>query len=217
MPRNSTLIFSLLFLLAAVLSLAGNLFAHLWLHDVFTPLATICILWIAVFNWRTFKKSYALWICISLLFSLVGDVALLRPAQHFLSGLAAFLVAHIAYLVAFTRDAKFPARFPICLAYILVAAILYCVLLPGLPGALRLPVALYAILLASMAGQAMGRWSVRRSHYTWLAAVGALLFLLSDALLSIDRFRSSLPHASLLILPPYFVGQWLIALSTGER
>ncbi len=128
MPRNSTLIFSLLFLLAAVFSLVGDFFAHPWVHDVFTPLATICILCIAVFQLARVQEIYELWISIGLLFSLLGDVALLRPAQDFLPGLAAFLFAHIAYLIAFTRDAKFPARFSIWLAYILVAAILYCAL-----------------------------------------------------------------------------------------
>ena len=34
--------------------------------------------------------------------SLVGDVALMIP-QGFLAGLVAFLLAHLAYLVAFTR------------------------------------------------------------------------------------------------------------------
>jgi uncharacterized membrane protein YhhN len=217
MRRNSTLILSFFFLLAAVFSLLGNFFTHPWLHDVFTPFATICILCIALFNWRRFKESCAFWICTGLFFSLLGDIALLRPTQHFLPGLVAFLVAHIAYLIAFTCNAKFPARFSIWLAYIVVAAMLYYVLLPGLPRALKLPVAAYAILLASMAGQAMGRYSVRRTRPTLLAAIGALLFLLSDTLLSLDRFSSALPYASLLILAPYFVGQWLIALSTAER
>jgi uncharacterized membrane protein YhhN len=81
---------------------------------------------------------------------------------------------------------------------------------------LKLPVAVYAILLASMAGQAMGRYFVLHSTAAELAAIGALLFMLSDALLSIDRFRVQLPRALLLILIPFFLGPWLIALSTCE-
>jgi uncharacterized membrane protein YhhN len=98
--------------------------------------------------------------------------------------------------------------------YLLVAAILYFV--SQLPVALKLPVAVYAILLTSMAGQAMGRHLVVRSRVAKLAANGALLFMLSDVL-AIDRFRAPLPRASLLILVPYFLGQWLMALSTSER
>jgi uncharacterized membrane protein YhhN len=216
MRRNSTIIFSLIFLLAAVFSVSGSFSAHFWLHDLFTPLSTSVLLALALFNWRAFKKQYALWIAIGLFFSLLGDIALLRPANYFLPGLILFLFAQVAYLIAFTRDAKFPARFSIWLLFLLVAATLYWYLSPGLPGVLKLPVAVYALLLASMAGQAMGRYVVLRSRAARLAAIGAVLFMLSDALLSIDRFRAPLPRASLLILVPYFLGQWLIALSTCE-
>ena len=216
MRRNSTIILSLLFLTAAVFSVAGSFSAHLWLHDLCTPLATSVLLALALLNWLAFQKNYALWIAIGLLFSLLGDAALLRPGQYFLSGLVAFLVAHIAYLIAFTRGTKFPARLSIWLLFLSVAAALYLFLSLGLPGALKLPVAVYAIVLASMAGQAMGRYFVLRRSAARFAAIGALLFLVSDALLSIDRFRAPLPLASLLILAPYFLGQWLIALSTSE-
>jgi uncharacterized membrane protein YhhN len=216
MRRNLAIVLSLVFLLAAACSVAGNFSAHPWLHDLFTPLATILILALAVLNWLAFKKSYALAISIGLFCSLLGDVALLRPAQYFLPGLIAFLFTHIAYLVAFTRDRKFPARLSIWLLYLFIAAILYVFLFPGLPSALTLPVAVYAVVLASMAGQAMGRYLILHSRAAELAAIGALLFMLSDVLLSIDRFRASLPRASLLILVPYFLGQWLIALSSCE-
>ena len=216
MRRNSTIILSLVFLLAAVFSIAGSCSAHLWLHDLFTPLATSLLLTLAASNWLAFKKNYALWIAIGLFFSLLGDTALLRPAQYFLPGLVAFLFAHIAYLIAFTRDAKFPARFSIWLLFLFVAATLYWFLFPGLSGVLKLPVAVYALLLASMAGQAMGRYVHVRSVAARIAAMGALLFMLSDALLSIDRFRAPLPLASTLILVPYFLGQWLMTLSTCD-
>ena len=58
------MVLSIVFLLAAVSSVAGILSEHFWLHDLFTPLAIICILALAVSNWRAFRKSYALWISI---------------------------------------------------------------------------------------------------------------------------------------------------------
>jgi uncharacterized membrane protein YhhN len=185
-------------------------------YTIFTPLATTCILALAVSNWRASRKSYALSISVGLFVSLLGDIALLRAEEYFLSGLVAFLFAHIAYLLAFTRDTEFPARWSVCFLYLFVAAILYLFLFPRLPVALKLPVAVYAILLTSMAGQAMGRYLVVRSRIAKHAANGALLFMLSDVLPAIDRFRAPLPRASLLILVPYFLGQWLIALSTSK-
>lgn len=216
MRRNCTIVLRIVFLLAAVSSVAGNLSAHPWLHDLFTPLATSCILALAVSNWRAFRENYALWISIGLFFSLLGDIALLRAEEYFLPGLVAFLFTHIAYLIAFTRDTKFPARLSVWFLYLFVAAILYLFLFPRLPVALKLPVAVYAILLTSMAGQAMGRYFVVPSRVARLAANGTLLFMLSDVFLAIDRFRAPLPRASLLILVPYFLGQGLVAWSTSE-
>jgi uncharacterized membrane protein YhhN len=96
MRRNSTTILSLVFLLTAIFSVVGNFSVHRWLHDVFTPLATMCILVLAVSSWLAFNKNYALWISIGLFFSLLGDSALLRPAHYFLAGLVVFLFTHIA-------------------------------------------------------------------------------------------------------------------------
>jgi hypothetical protein len=75
------MVLSIVFLLAAVSSVAGILSEHFWLHDLFTPLAIICILALAVSHWRAFRKSYALWISIGLCFSLLGDIALLRAEE----------------------------------------------------------------------------------------------------------------------------------------
>src|SRR3989441_7334022 len=41
------------------------------------------------------------WLVAALAFSLLGDVFLMLPADLFLAGLAAFLVAHLAYIGAF--------------------------------------------------------------------------------------------------------------------
>jgi uncharacterized membrane protein YhhN len=139
MRRNSTLILSLVFLLAAVFSVTGNLSARPWLRGLFTPLATTCILALAFSNWLGFKKNYALWISIGLFFSRLGEIALLRPAHYVLPGLIAFLFTHIAYLVAFTRDTKFFARLSILFLYLCMAAALYLFLFPGLAGVLKLP------------------------------------------------------------------------------
>ena len=47
---------------------------------------------------------------VPVLLSLVGDVALLWPREGFLPGLVAFLLAHLAYLAAFTRVQPLAAR-----------------------------------------------------------------------------------------------------------
>ena len=44
------------------------------------------------------------WFVVALVFSLVGDVALMLDSDRFVLGLGAFLVAHVAYIVGFWID-----------------------------------------------------------------------------------------------------------------
>jgi len=204
--------------LATAVGIAAAITVHflslpvlLW---TFAPLATLLIFFIAFANWTIRKDSYSLWISIGLLFSLAGDVLLLRSDHFFTLGLFAFLLTHIAYLFAFTRGTRFPARLGIWVLYLLFAACCNVLLFSWLPAGLRLPVAVYSLFLLSMAAQAMGRSLLLRTTAARFAAIGALLFVLSDGLLAVDRFYRPLRYAPLLILVPYYAAQWLIASST---
>ena len=51
---------------------------------------------------------------------------------------------------------------------------------------------------------------------TLFAACGAILFLISDALLAWNRFRMKLKSAQFLIMGTYYVAQWALAMSIGQ-
>ncbi len=187
-----------------------------WLNFVFKPLTTILII---VFAWRrgADHPETSRWVIAGLFLSLVGDIALLWPQQGFLAGLIAFLLAHLAYLVAFTRVQRFAAR-PLAFAvYAVVAGLILWQLWPGVPTALRIPVLAYVLCLASMAAQAAVLWLVSRDKLGEeprgrMLAIGGALFVLSDALLASNKFGATpLPAASLLILATYWAAQWCIA------
>lgn len=214
MPFHSTRALKLATVVSIVAAIAVHFLASPLLLWTLAPLTTILILAIAFQNWLTRKNRYSLWISIGLFFSLVGDVLLLWPDHFFLLGLSAFLLTHIAYLIAFTRDTHFPARPCVWIPYLLFAAFCNFLLFSRLPAALRFPVAVYSIFLLSMAAQAMGRSFVQHTTVARLAAIGAVLFVLSDSLLALDRFYKPLPLAPLLVLAPYYAAQWLIASST---
>lgn len=187
---------------------------------VFKPLATALVI---AFAWGRGEPGSAQRgaILTGLVFSWLGDVALLWPRQGFVPGLVAFLVAHLAYLWAFTRQARFGAWWPAFAAYALVAGGILALLWPSVPAPLRGPVLAYVACLASMAAQAAVRWRVLRASteapWAWSAALGGALFVFSDAMLATDRFAQPLPAASLLILPAYWAAQWLIARSLPPR
>ncbi len=153
------------------------------------------------------------WVLAGLVLSLAGDVALLWPQQGFLPGLLSFLLAHLAYLWAFTRGACLAARTACLVGYAGGADPVR--LWPDLPAALRLPVLAYVACLASMAAQAAvvalhTRGSADAARGRVLAAGGAL-FLVSDTLLAINKFALALPLSGLWILLSYWLAQWCIA------
>lgn len=89
-----------------------------------------------------------------------------------------------------------------------------------LPVELRLPVAAYVLVIALMAAQAVGRALVRASRAARCVAYGALLFMLSDTLLAVDRFVHPLAWAGLGVLGTYYAAQWLIVhgmLQTSQQ
>lgn len=211
---------------AFILSAALAVLAAPWALDqpvlawVFKPLATALVI---AFAWQRGERGglQRRALLAGLTLSWLGDVALLWPQQGFLPGLVAFLLAHLAYLLAFTQQARLGAWWPAFVAYALVAGALLVLLWPGVPAPLRGPVLAYVVCLAAMAAQAAVRWRRRRGkpdeRWARSAAIGGALFVLSDAMLATDRFAEPLPAASLWILPAYWAAQWLLARSLPPR
>ena len=190
-----------------------------WLNFAFKPLATVGLIVLAWPRGRATPVQRR-WVLVALGLSLCGDVALLWPQQGFLPGLVSFLMAHGAYLVAFTRVQRLAARVLPFVAYAVVAAAVLALLWPGVPGPLRVPVLAYVACLASMAAQAAVLW--RCAPHDAAArrlALGGALFLASDALLATNRFAWPLPAASLWILATYWGAQACIVswLQAPER
>jgi uncharacterized membrane protein YhhN len=80
----------------------------------------------------------------------------------------------------------------------------------GLPADLRVPVAAYVLVIATMAAQAWGRAKhLGTAGSRWLAW-GSVLFMLSDTLLAVDKFVSPLPVAGLWVLATYYLAQGFI-------
>jgi len=181
---------------------------------VFKPLTTVLV--IAHAWWRDGGPRVARrWVLAGLVLSLVGDVALLWPREGFLPGLVSFLLAHLSYLVAFTRVAPLASRRWPFVAYAVVAGGILSLLWAGVPGALRVPVVAYVLCLATMAAQAAVVWRASQggpqAGRGAVLALGGLLFVSSDALLATNKFAVALPLSSLWILATYWTAQWCIA------
>ena len=151
------------------------------------------------------------WFVVALVLSLAGDVFLMLPSDRFVAGLASFLLAHVAYVVGLTRHGGS--------ARALVVAAIPVVLVTGVLGARFLraarasghgeligPVVAYMAVIAAMVTTALASGVV-------LAAVGAVLFMASDALIAETRFVGQRTWAPLVIIVTYHLGQAGLTLS----
>jgi len=185
------------------------------------PLVLVALLAVAV-AWPPGTGDSAAvrpWLIAALAASLAGDVLLLPPSR-FIAGLVAFLLAHLAYLVAF---AHLPGSVPWFVAGVVIAAVVIATVGRVLLAAARragfgTPVAVYLVAICGMAIAATR---------TGLAAavLGAWLFVASDAMLAWGRFGGSSaggPSAGpprgpatlrVAVLVTYHVGQLLLVVA----
>jgi len=202
---------------AATVSLALHLRAVYagpeWQVYLFKPTTTLLVLAIALLPAERVSARYRAGVAAGLCFSLAGDVALMLPGDRFVLGLASFLIAHLCYLAAFTDGVGLLLK-PVAALYALMAGAVITPLWPGL-GSLRGPVLVYMAVITMMAAQAAGRWLTLRSAGARLAAMGAALFVVSDATLAIDRFGEGFAAASLVVMTTYIAAQLLIARSVA--
>lgn len=155
----------------------------------------------------------------ALFFSWLGDVFLLyqnEKSVFFIFGLLAFLLTHVLYIYLFRRCrhaavAEVPRTFLYSRIVFLVFAgsFLYTLLFSRL-GDMKLPVALYTAVIIAMAITAVLRKERSSGKSFLLVYGGALLFVLSDSLLAIDRFHSPVQLGGLLIMGSYILAQYLI-------
>ena len=186
-----------------------------WLIYLFKPFTTILILVAALLPGTLLADPYARLIGLGLFFSLCGDIWLMLPGNRFLYGLFSFLLAHVCYVFAFLTSGPVHSFPWMALPLSIIGAIILWYLWPSLPRSLRSAVGIYLAVIVMMAALAASRAIDRLSTGTISAAIGALLFLASDAMLAIDRFRRPFHLARAAVLGSYFAGQLMIALSVG--
>ena len=179
---------------------------------IFKPLTMVFILLIAILGQATLP-FYKYMIVTGLVFSLAGDVFLMLPSDRFVAGLVAFLMAHLFYIAAFVSEISALTWWPL-VPVVIYGIVVYTILAPSL-GKLKLPVLAYIVVITIMAWLAWERWSQTGQSGALLASVGAVLFVISDTILALNRFRGAFKPARALNLTTYFAAQWLIAGSVG--
>ncbi len=202
---------SLAIAIAAILCIWGKYVLKDTVVYVFKPLATTLVLTIVLVG-GNLSSLYSQLVTIALVFSLAGDVFLMLPKDRFIAGLASFLVAHVFLIIAFALK-PFGATWWLLLTIATFGSSMYLVLSPKLEN-LKLPVGAYILVIAVMVWLGCENWLENSTFSTQLVAFGSVLFLISDGLLALNRFKKSFKSADLSILSTYFTAIWCFALST---
>lgn len=155
-------------------------------------------------------------VVIAILSGFVGDLVLLfRPRKWaFPSGILAFTVGHVFYIISFadriTQQPPWYLFALLALVTIACAATLMRYIWKGMPKRLRVPSYVYMLVIGSMVSCTVLFALYSASPLRWLAALGGVLFALSDTTLSIDAFHHPVRYRSMIVMTTYILAQTLI-------
>lgn len=180
---------------------------------LFKPLAALAFLWLA---WQlgAAHSGYGLWMLLGLGCCLVGDLLLMPERERwFIAGLAAFLLGHLCYGIAFLLEfdniAALAGGSPLVLALLITIGRW---LAPHLDERMKIPVTLYTLVISGMLLCAC--LSLGTPAAGWVIA-GAFGFALSDLAVARQQFVRPRRRNGLWGTPLYFASQMLLAGSIG--
>jgi len=198
------------------LSLSG--FYFFFQKSAITKIIPILVAAIFVFSFNS-KSNVNRYIAIGLIFSSFGDIFLEIENSEidlFIPGLLSFLCAHILYICSFRIiPFNYKSYIPIVLIVAVYFIVLMYILLPHIEPALKVPVIIYGLVISCMVYSAITR-SISDTQGRYLKSktlviLGSISFAISDSILAIDKFRSPISNAKILVMITYYIGQVFIA------
>ncbi|REA63132.1 lysoplasmalogenase [Dyadobacter luteus] len=210
-----SILFTFLFTIITLSEIYADMTGQVLLVYLTKPLIVLSLLGFLWKNNNLPPTEYR-WLVTGLLFALAGDIFLMiRDTDLFIPGLGSFLLMQICYILIFQKQisaGKFSTRsLVIGIPFLTCAFALYFLLFPELPDLLmRFAVAIYALSIAMMTWLAALRRSFVSTKSYQLVLIGAILFMISDSCIAIDKFLVAIPFRTLWIMGTYAAAQYLI-------
>lgn len=217
MKQERRNVFIIPFVFTAIVNLVGEFTEIAILSDISKPLL-IPFLGGYYMAGKSIYRSKPL--LLSLFFCWIGDVSLMfvgLNSNWFMTGLAAFLIGHIFYVVTYRQhrwesngnELLVTQKIRFSIPVVLAGTGLVVILFPSL-GALQFPVIVYATVLIVMVMNAIFRYGRTDSRSFWMTLSGAILFMISDAILAINKFLGTIEMGGVYIMLTYITAQFLI-------
>jgi uncharacterized membrane protein YhhN len=167
---------------------------------------------------KTFNGTTRNLVLTALLFSWAGDVLLLFQETNpsfFLAGLVSFLIAHICYIFSFIRSVRtnkvslLSTKPLVILPFVLYGIGFFWLIREGL-GEMMMPVIAYECIILVMGLTALNRYQRVDPKSFRQVFTGALLFMVSDSLLAVNKFYFPFIFSSFFIMLTYILAQYFI-------
>jgi uncharacterized membrane protein YhhN len=211
--RVHSLLYFAIGILFISLETVGAVFPGIFTKALIIPV----LIWLYLRFVRGVWSPFHRLIVFALLFSWIGDV-ILQLAQFrevfFVGGLASFLVAQFLYLIAFflTRGENILAR----RMYLVLPVVLYGVLIlwllwEGMED-MKAPVTIYTVVILTMLAGAVNRKEKVNPQSYQMVLLGAILFVVSDSMIAINKFTQPFELARVAIMTSYITAQYLIVI-----
>ncbi|OPX50431.1 lysoplasmalogenase [Clostridium thermobutyricum] len=204
----------ILFLIISILHVISCYKEITKLRNITKPL----LMPILIFNFLFNGKDINTIIILALFFGFLGDVFLIKSknSKFFIMGLLSFLIGHIFYIVELFKNINFKNFYFIYLFSLLIPILIsYFVYnkIKNYLGSFKTPVIMYISIIATMLCLSIFYFLTNTTSLPLIAMLGAILFVLSDSILSISTFKGSFKRDSFFIMITYIMAQFLLSYS----
>lgn len=211
MSKNRRLqqVILLIFILVSVIDIGAILFGDSLWQTLSKPLIIPAL----IVYYLTGTSSVNKWYVIALIFSFAGDVLLLDKSNLFLMGIAAFLITQLLYISIFSkglRGSSFINKLKALLPFLVYFIVLITVLKPGLQD-FFIPVLVYGLAISLFGFVALLNYLIKKDMVSLRLLTGALLFIVSDSLIALNKFYQERSIYPVIIMITYIAAQYLIA------
>ena len=197
------------FVLASTLDIIGIIFSTPLLVYIFKPLIIFSLLFLYVFSLPKRIK----WYLIALELSFFGDVLLLFSGElFFMGGLVSFLMAHFLFIkivISRIKEVNFLKALFSVIPFLAVFGLLIFTLKDSLYEMFA-PVIIYGLTIATFGVVSLLYFLNTKSKKSLLMLFGAVIFMISDSLLAINKFYNPAHILEVFVMVTYVLAQYLI-------
>lgn len=201
---------NVLILLSSITAIILDFLDQSLLFAIFKPLTTVLVLSLLFISTNEQKSGFKYIIITALIFCLIGDVFLLKE-EYFVFGLGSFLIGHLLFATGFIKLEGFHFHWTLLFILITIGVGIFLWLQPDL-GSLKTPVGVYVSVIVFMAWQGAGLFLKEKHRRSYLLiGIAVLLFMFSDTIIAVNKFKFPIKLSGLIILSTYWLSISLIA------